>query len=209
MIFLCSPGNPVGNIIRMELLSKILECCRKRQIRMVMDECFYEFLDSWQEHTLQQKAAEYPNLFILRAFTKMYAMPGLRLGYGICSDAGLIRKMEGMRQPWSVSVVAQEAGAAAVGDVLHPVRTREYIRRERNWLVGQLDEIGVRYFTPAANYIFVRSEFDLCEELKKCGILIRDCSNYEGLGKGYYRFAVKKRQENQRLVEELRRIYGI
>ena len=46
---------------------------------MVMDECFYEFLDSWQEHTLQQKAAEYPNLFILRAFTKMYAMPGLRL----------------------------------------------------------------------------------------------------------------------------------
>ena len=209
MIFLCSPGNPVGNIIRMELLSKILECCRKRQIRMVMDECFYEFLDSWQEHTLQQKAAEYPNLFILRAFTKMYAMPGLRLGYGICSDAGLIRKMEGMRQPWSVSVVAQEAGAAAVGDVLHPVRTREYIRRERNWLVGQLDEIGVRDFTPAANYIFVRSEFDLCEELKKCGILIRDCSNYEGLGKGYYRFAVKKRQENQRLVEELRRIYGI
>ena len=67
----------------------------------------------------------------------------------------------------------------------------------------------MRYYTPTANYIFIKSGADLCGELKKCGILIRDCSNYEGLTKGYYRFAVKKRQENQRLVEELRRIYQI
>lgn len=208
MIFLCSPGNPVGNVIGRELLLRILRRCKRKQIRMVMDECFYDFLDCRQEHTLQQETAEYPNLFILRAFTKMYAMPGLRLGYGLCGDVELIQRMERMRQPWNVSIVAQEAGTAAVRDTRHPERTRAYIREEREWFVRQLDEIGVRYYTPMANYIFVRSEFDLYEELKKSGILIRDCSNYEGLYKGYYRFAIKQRGENQRLVKELGRIYG-
>lgn len=206
MIFLCSPGNPVGNVISQKLLLRILRRCKEKGIRMVMDECFCEFLDSWEEHTLQHKADEYPQLFILRAFTKMYGMPGLRLGYGICSDSRLIRRMEAMRQPWSVSVVAQDAGVAAVRDTAHPVRTREYVRREREWLTRQLEEIGVKYYTPAANYIFIRSDIDLYEELKKCGILIRDCSNYDGLDKGYYRFAVRKRQENERLVKELGRI---
>lgn len=207
MIFLCSPGNPVGNVIGRELLLKILKRCGEKGIRMVMDECFYEFLDSCEEATLKNQAAEYPNLFILQAFTKMYAMPGLRLGYGICSDLNLIRTMERMRQPWSVSVVAQEAGVAAVKDFMHPVQTRDYIRKERGWMVEQLEEIHVRYFKPCANYIFIKSEFDLKEELLKCGILIRDCSNYDGLGRGYYRFAVRNHQDNQKLLEELRRIY--
>ncbi len=206
MIFLCSPANPVGNVIEQELLFQILERCQKKRIRMVMDECFCEFLDDWEARTLQSRAAEYPELFILRAFTKMYGMPGLRLGYGICADLDLTERMERMRQPWSVSVVAQEAGEAAVRDTAHPVRTRDYIRKEREWLTGQLDEMGIRYYTPEANYIFIRSGYDLYEELKKRGILIRDCSNYDGLDKGYYRFAVKKRQENLRLVEELKRI---
>ena len=206
MIFLCSPSNPVGNVISQTLLLRILERCKEKEIRMVMDECFYEFLDSWEEHTLQHKIGEYPQLFILRAFTKMYGMPGLRLGYGICCDLGLTKRMERMRQPWSVSVVAQEAGEAAVRDTAHPVRTREYIRQERKWLTGKLTELGIRYYPPSANYIFVRSEIDLYEELKKYGILIRDCSNYDGLDRGFYRFAVKKRQENVRLVDALRRI---
>lgn len=206
MIFLCSPNNPVGDVIDRELLYQILVRCSKKQICMVMDECFYEFLDSCEDHTLQKQVAEYPNLFIVRAFTKMYAMPGLRLGYGISSDTELIGRMEEMRQPWSVSVIAQEAGAAAARDMEHPVRTREYIRKEREWMLGQLTEIGITYYRPEANYIFIRSEFDLYEELLKRGILIRDCSNYDGLEKGYYRFAVKRREENQRLMEELRRM---
>ena len=207
MIFLCSPSNPVGNVIEYKLLLQILERCRDKNIRMVMDECFCEFLDSWEEHTLQEQVREYPNLFILRAFTKMYAMPGLRLGYGMCSDQGLLDQMERMRQPWSVSVVAQEAGEAALRDREHPVRTREYIRRERVRILKELDRLGIRYYPPMANYIFVRSESDLYEELKRRGILIRDCSNYDGLNRGYYRFAVRKKEENTRLLEELKMIY--
>lgn len=207
MIFLCSPSNPVGDVIEKGLLLRILKQCKDKKIRMVMDESFYEFLDSWEGATLQQQIKEYPNLFILRAFTKMYGMPGLRLGYGMCSDSGLLKKMERMRQPWSVSVVAQEAGAAAVKDQMHPIRTREFLRAERSWMVEELKRIGVRYFMPSANYIFIKSAYDLYEELLKCGILIRDCSNYDGLDKGYYRFAIRKHQDNQRLLEEIKRIY--
>lgn len=206
MIFLCSPSNPVGNVIEQELLLRILARCKEKGIRMVMDESFCEFLDEWEAHTLLRQTAKYPELFVLRAFTKMYGMPGLRLGYGVCGDLELLKRLERMRQPWSISVVAQEAGEAAVRDTAHPARTREYIRKEREWLLCRLDEIGIKYYTPEANYIFIRSEYDLYEELKKRGILIRDCSNYDGLDKGYYRFAVKKREENLRLAEELRRI---
>lgn len=208
IIFLCSPGNPVGNVIGRELLIRILRRCREKKIRMVMDECFYEFLDAWEEATLERQVKDYPNLFILRAFTKMYAIPGLRLGYGICSDKKLIQAMERMRQPWSVSVVAQEAGVAAVGDAHHPVRTREYIRKEREWMEAQLEEIGVRYYKPWANYFFVKSEFELREKLLECGILIRDCRNYDGLEKGYYRFAIRNHRDNERLLKELGRIYA-
>lgn len=206
MIFLCSPNNPVGNVIEPDLLRRVLRRCKEKGICMVMDECFCEFLDSWEEHTLLTMITEYPNLFIIRAFTKMYAMPGLRLGYGVCSDARLIGRMEELRQPWSVSVIAQEAGVAAVKDTGHPARTRAYIWQEREWIVEQLRAMGVRYYTPAANYVFLRSEHDLYGELRKHGILIRDCSNYDGLCKGYYRFAVRRRQENLRLMEALRQI---
>lgn len=207
LIFLCSPSNPVGNVIEHQLLLRILNYCQAHQIRMVVDECFYEFLDAWQEHTLQFETEQYPELFILRAFTKMHAMPGLRLGYGLCQDIGLIERMELLRQPWSVSTVAQAAGYAAVCDTNHVTRTRDFIRQERDWLLAGLDRIGVTYYKPTANFIFFKSSYPLYEMLKDDQILIRDCSNYDGLTKGYYRIAIRRRAENERLLGALEVIY--
>ncbi len=207
MIFLCSPANPVGNVIDRKLLLKILERCRKYQIRMVMDECFYEFLDTWQTDTLQQEVILNPQLFVLRAFTKMHAMPGLRLGYGMCSDTELIQRMEQLRQPWSISVVAQAAGLAAVYDSGHVSRTRSLIRTEREWMMAELTRIGITFFPPRANYIFLKSSYSLDEELKAKKILIRNCSNYDGLENGYYRIAIRCRKENQLLIDALTEVY--
>lgn len=208
MIFLCSPNNPVGNVIDHELLLEIVKHCRQNQIRMVMDECFNEFLDTWQQETLLLQTEEYPQLFILQAFTKMYAMAGLRLGYGVCSDLALMERLNQMRQPWSVSVVAQAAGVAAVADADWPSKTRQYINKERKWLVGELQAIGICCYPSSANYIFMKSEFDLYEELLRRQILIRDCSNYDGLTKGYYRIAVRLQAENRKLVAALTEICG-
>lgn len=207
MAFLCSPDNPTGQVIRKDLLRKIIQKCKEYHILLVLDECFYEFLEDQEDVLTPKEALESPCVFLMRAFTKMYAMPGLRLGYGFSADEGLLERLSLVRQPWSVSVAAQEAGLAALSEADRVERTRAFVKEERRWMEERLDQIGVKHFPSAANYILLRSSYDLSQRLKEKKILIRDCSNYEGLEKGYYRTAVKLRSENEQLLEALEEIY--
>lgn len=207
IIFLCSPDNPSGRTIETKLLKKILARCAKYKIRVVLDECFYEFLEEPEKCSMQDEIAKFPELVILRAFTKMYGMPGLRLGYALCSDQQFLEKIEAVRQPWGVSTQAQAAGVAALKGQELVNRTREYVLKERKWLECQFRRLGIQYFPSQANYILLKSDYDLFSLLKEKHILIRDCSNYEGLGKGYYRTAVKLHGQNQLLIEALEAIY--
>ena len=116
LVFLCNPNNPTGLTIPQELLLKILDNCRERNIYLVLDECFIEFLPEPEKVTMQGKLDEYPNLLILRAFTKIYAMPGLRLGYLLCSDEDLLDRISRSMQSWNVSIPAQMAGLAALNE---------------------------------------------------------------------------------------------
>lgn len=208
MIFLCSPDNPTGKIVERQLLLRILKRCEELGILMVLDESFYEFAKRPMDCTMQAFVSGHPQLFLLRAFTKMYAMAGLRLGYGMTSNIRLLEQMEEVMQPWSVSSVAQAAAVAALNDRDRVQMTREYIRKERNWMEHKLKEIGVCFFASAVNYMLLKSPYDLAEILRKEGLLIRDCSNYEGLGPGYYRIAVKTRKENEKLMDALAAIYS-
>lgn len=207
IIFLCTPDNPTGNLIEMSLLIKIAEKCERLGIRMVLDECFCEFIEDRSQILTESAVYLYPHIFLLRAFTKMHSMPGLRLGYGITSDRKLLDKVRKVRQPWSVSGPAQAAGIAALGETDRIKKTREYVSRERNYLQGEFDRIGVEYVTSLANYILLKSHYDLFNILLQKNILIRDCSNYKGLGTGFYRIAVKTREENRLLVKALEDIY--
>lgn len=207
MIFLCSPDNPTGQELEKGLLLKIIQKCEMHHIRLVLDECFYEFLEQQENVLTPKEALLSPQVFLMRAFTKMHAMPGLRLGYGICADEGLLDRLRTVRQPWSVSVTAQAAGIAALYDTQRVEATRRFAARERKKMERELERMGVIYFPSAANYILLKSEYDLFELLKKKNILIRDCSNYEGLSKGFYRVAVKNEAENEKLLEALSEIY--
>ena len=208
MIFLCSPSNPVGNTIEKDLLIDIMRKCRTHNIRMVVDECFYEFLNNHRSETLQEHIEDNPHLFILRAFTKIHAMPGIRLGYAITSDLKFIDRLDSVRQPWSVSVVAQEAGLAALNESDRAEETRRFVKSQREWMEREFKRIGIKYYPPSANYVFLKSHYDLFNELKDRGILIRDCSDYDGLTTGYYRVAVRNSDENIALIKELEDIYS-
>lgn len=206
IVFLCSPGNPAGAIIDRKLLLKAIQLCEQFRIRLVVDECFGGLLEEPEAHSVIKNTVRYPHLIVVRAFTKTFAMPGLRLGYGVTSDTGLTGKMEQMRQPWSVSVPAQEAGIAAL-DEAAPVREAgRLIFEERRFLEEQLERLKIEYIPSDANYILMYSKIDLFHELKKYNILIRDCSDYRGLTKGWYRTAVRRRKENQVLVQALEKI---
>lgn len=208
LVFLCSPDNPSGCVIEKPLMDRIRKCCREKGIYMVLDECFLDFLPEEKALTQLGYYQNSPHLFILRAFTKIHAMPGLRLGYGISSDANLLEDMIQKRQPWSVSGLAQAAGCAAIGEKDRIEKTRQYIIEERTWMETRLRETGIVYYPSQANYILLKSPYPLFDELKKRGFLIRDCSNYRGLTKEYYRIAVKKREENEKLMEALAAIYN-
>ena len=114
ILFLCEPNNPTGRTTPRALLLRILERCAACGTRLVVDECFNEFLDDPAAHTLLGELEGHENLLLLRAFTKWYAMAGVRLGYALCADGALLERMRAAGQPWAVSALAQAAGEAAL-----------------------------------------------------------------------------------------------
>jgi len=207
MVFLCQPNNPTGRLADRELLLSVLEKCRAVGARLVMDECFIGLLDAPGSFSLRDRLNAYPNLLILRAFTKLYAMPGLRLGYALSSDAALLGRLCEAAQPWAVSLPAQAAGIAALGETAYVREVLSLLRAERPFLTGELTRAGAEVLGASANYVFFRSpDAKLCEKLLDRGILLRDCSNYRGLGPGYCRAAVRTHADNLRLAQAVRDI---
>lgn len=208
MLFICNPNNPTGQVTEKALLEKILKKCEKHKILLVIDECFNDFLEEPDIYTMKALLQESEYLFILKAFTKMYAIPGVRLGYGMTSNQEICRGIEASGQAWSVSVIAQEAGIWATQEEDYVLRTKKLIAQERTYLKQQLEQIGMRVYEPFVNYIFFKNPYgiDLSYGLRKQGILIRSCSNYNGLDKQYYRVAIKTHQLNEKLIEAFRKI---
>ncbi|MDD4851008.1 MAG: aminotransferase class I/II-fold pyridoxal phosphate-dependent enzyme, partial [Gemmiger sp.] len=208
MVFLCEPNNPTGLVTPRSLLDAILARCRAVGAVLVLDECFGDFLPEPAAHTLKQKAllAANPNLIILSAFTKLYAMAGVRLGYGICAGAAQMEAMRGAGQPWAVSTLAQAAGLAALREKDYVENVRRLIATERPWLATALTALGLRVVPGQANYLLFEAPCPLCAPLRQKGILLRSCADYAGLGAAWYRTAVRTHPENARLVAAIQEV---
>ncbi len=204
LLFLCNPNNPTGLLIPEELLEQILDRCREKQVLAVLDECFNGLTDQGEDLSMKRMLPANPWLFLLKAFTKLYGMAGLRLGYGISWNEELLWKMRQVLQPWNVSLPAQMAGVAAVKEQEFAKKSRSYLAKEREWLKSELKELGFFCYDSRANYIFFQGQKDLWQQCMEQGILIRDCSNYRGLEPGYFRIAVRTRQENRELLQILK-----
>ncbi len=203
VIVLCNPNNPVGNLIDKELMKRILQEAEEKKKRLFIDECFMEFTGEEQEYSLIPSVRKYTGLFILKAFTKTYAMAGIRLGYGITRDNRLLQDMTAAGAPWSVSGIAQRAGTAALKETEYVKRAVEMIEREREFLTAGLKRLGFTVYPSNANYLLFRAEEELYERLLAEGVLIRQCGNYRGLGEAYYRICVGLHKDNEQLLEIL------
>lgn len=202
VVFLCEPNNPTGVTSSRPLLERVLERCRETGALLVVDECFGDFLDRPEDHTMVPRLEEH--LLILKAFTKFYAMAGLRLGYCLSGDHALLEAMARAGQPWPVSTPAQAAGAAALEENDYARRLRELIQAQRPWLAERLRALGCSVVPGEANYLlFFCPVPELETKLRRRGVLIRNCANYLGLCPGWYRVAVRTGPENQRLVAAL------
>lgn len=213
MLFLCNPNNPTGQLVTKEFLLTLIRRCKALGILLFVDECFNEFLDQPQEYSTKEFLKVFDNLIILKAFTKIYAMAGIRLGHCISGNAGLLKKIREAGQPWSVSAPAQIAGIRAMEEKDYLIQTKKLILKERNYLIPHLMELQIDVIASNANYIFIKdscsTEKPLHEMLFEKGILIRNCDNYNGLGPGYYRICIKKHEENMKLIKALREMKAV
>ena len=206
LVFLANPNNPVGNLVEPELIFQIAEKCRQCDITLVLDECFMELTGKEQTYSFLKRLDEFPNVVVIRAFTKLYAIPGVRLGYLVC-EQNLAEKIRLQLPEWNLSVFAQRAGVAAIKEQEYIARAVVCIQTQRQFLLEELQAAGCSVFDSDADYLLFYSEMPLYELFLQRGILIRDCSNFRGLQRGYYRIAVKSEEQNRMFAEVLREIH--
>lgn len=209
MIFLCNPANPTGAVLERAAMDRILAFCESRGIFAVVDECFMDFLEKPEDRSSMPwiREGKGENLFLLQAFTKSFAMAGLRAGYGFSGDEGLLRRMEESWQPWSVSIPAQAAALSTFGKEREPFlrETRTLLKEERPLLSEGLQSLGFTVFPSAANFLLFKdgkpeAESRLYEYCLEHGVLIRACGNYEGLDKRFYRVCIRGHEDNDYLL---------
>jgi threonine-phosphate decarboxylase len=204
LLFLCNPNNPTGLLSGRELLLQLLDLCRERGTVVAMDECFLDFCEDAADCSLVSALAQYPELIIIKAFTKTCAMAGLRLGYALCGSTELAEKLRDCGQPWAVSAVAQAAGEAALREEAYINRLRALITAERRRLIPALEALGLRVIPGEANFLLFRADDPaLARRLRERGILVRGCGNFEGLDEHWIRVAVRSGEENNSLCRAL------
>ena len=204
LLILCSPNNPTGKLYGRDTLRELCGECAECGTVLLCDECFIDLCENGSANSAKQFLNR--NVIILNAFTKTYAMAGLRLGYALFGSRELAEKVRGTGQFWSVSTVAQAAGIAALGEREYVGRARKVITEERNYLCEKLTGFGFDVFPSDANFILFRCGLPLDELLLSEGIMIRNCANYIGLGEGSFRIAVRLHGENEALIEAIERV---
>ena len=204
LFIMANPANPTGRLTDQETMKMLAKTCEEAGTVMVADECFMELTQEPEAHTMTKLLSDYPNILVLRAFTKTFAIPGIRLGYLLCGDEKVAGRIALRLPEWNVSLPAQAAGLAAMDQEGYLNASKIFVKTQREFLVKGLQKLGARVYPSDANFIlFQWKDETLYEKLLSHGFLIRDCSDYEGLGKGYYRIAVKNRMENEALLQTM------
>ena len=213
IVFLCNPNNPTSILTPHDTVIEIVEEALKNDALLFLDEDFLEFVDNEKQVSLVNKINDYPNLFVLRSFTKAFGLTGLRIGYGVSSEE-IVELLHNAKIPWNTNCLGQAAAVAALTDTEYMKRSLELIRNERAFLTQKLAQLrGFEQYPADANFILINikesgfTAAELREKMLEYGVLIRDCSSFRGLDNYHIRVAVKTRQENQRLIDAFMNVF--
>jgi len=209
LVFIGQPNNPTGQLCPTPALRTLVAA--HPECHFIIDEAFGDFVENFDSLTQNRPA----NVTVLLSLTKIFAIPGLRLGCAV-TDAALASRVRERQTPWSVNTLAQAVGVAALQDANYVSRSRAMVRTERDWLWNELSHItGLVPYPGVANFLLVRLNGSTADTnalaknlLVKHGIAIRPCDNYRGLDNHYFRIAVRPRAENERLIDALQACLG-
>ena len=207
VLFLTDPWNPAGKNIDDQLLDMILKKASDEDVKVILDQSFILLSEkAYDRSVISELVGKYDNLIVIRSFTKFLGLPGIRMGYMI-SSAGNILRIRRCLPEWNISTQAEEvmmAGITLAENKKYIDNVLKEIRTGREYLSEELRFMGFRVYDSDTAYILFRSERKLYDRLLENGILIRECSDYNGLGKGYYRTAVKDAGSNRLLVDSIK-----
>ncbi len=211
LLILGNPNNPTGLRIEEETLIEVYKITRERQAILLLDEAFFEFAPQDYDSVDLFKEHKYEGLGIIRAATKFFAIPGIRLGYGLTSQA-IIKEISNLQMPWTVNAFADIAGQYIFDDIDYIKKSKAYIESERNYLLEELSKIkGIKVYKTHSNYILIKllkyNEEYVFNSLLKYGIVIRKCASFKALGNNHIRVAIKNRGNNEMLIKALKNLY--
>ncbi|WP_129596156.1 threonine-phosphate decarboxylase CobD [Anaerophilus nitritogenes] len=209
LVILCNPNNPTSQLIVKSQMKKILNICKARNIHLMMDEAFMEFVENGDQESMIPLLKDYERMYIIKALTKFYALPGLRIGYGLSSNMKILKNIRNNQEPWSINSYAAMAGMV-LKDEVYIQKSKEWITKERKRLYEELIKIKtLKVYPPSSNYIlfkYLGSNKNLKEALLKSKILIRSCDNYKNLDDSFYRIAIKDKECNLKLLKALKEV---
>lgn len=218
LLIICNPNNPTGKFLKLTQTEEILKECNKYDTKLFIDEAFIEFLADGMKESIVNTEENKKNLFVTRAFTKFFAIPGLRLGYGMYFDKELEQKISEKKEPWSVNNIAEMAGLTVLDDTEYIEKTLKWITKEKIYMYEKLNEIsGIKVYETEVNFITGKIDEKLFseglnvkilrEKMLEQGILIRDASNFKFLDERFFRLAIKDRASNDRVIEAMKEIF--
>ncbi|MGL6106616.1 pyridoxal phosphate-dependent aminotransferase [Romboutsia sp.] len=210
-LFICNPNNPNGKV---KDLTELLKLMLENNKLLIVDETFMEFVEDEEKYSLVKYIEKYENLFILKAVTKFFGMPGLRLGYGLSSNKDIIEKIYHYKEPWTINSFADTLSNYIFKDEEYISQSKNYYIQERQYMLKELRSIkNITVYDTDTNFVLIKlstkSANDIKVQLFKEGnILIRDASNFIGLSNDYIRIAIKSHDENELLIKYMKKILG-
>jgi histidinol-phosphate aminotransferase len=204
VIFVANPNNPTGTVVPkrelMEFAGKV-----PADVLLVVDEAYIEFLDDPADFISEIRRGQSPNLLLMRTFSKIFGLAGLRLGYGI-ANPNLITALEKVRQPFNINSIAQAGALAALDDADHMRRTRENNTKGLKLYAETFQRLGLEFVPSAGNFILVRvgEGQRVFEELQKLGVIVRPMGGY--LLPDWIRISVGTPEENERCIAALKSV---
>ena len=210
-LFVCNPNNPNGKV---KDLNELLDLMVENDKLLIIDETFMEFVGEEEKYSLINRIEQTPNLFILKAVTKFFGMPGLRLGYGVTSNKQIINNIYEYKEPWTINSFAENLSNYLFKDKEYINGSKDYYINERKFMLEELRKISrLKVYDTDTNFVLIKLKDGEANSLKlelfeKYNILIRDASNFIGLDKSYIRVAIKSHNDNKVLIESLRKTLG-
>ncbi|UCE57971.1 MAG: threonine-phosphate decarboxylase [Candidatus Bathyarchaeota archaeon] len=210
VIYLCNPNSPTGTLYKKDTVLRVVRLAAEKNILVFLDEDYGDFVADNRRYSMAEYIKRYDNLFIIRSLTKFFALAGLRIGFGIASP-DVLNGLRKLKMPWSVNSLAMFAATEAIKDNDYITRSRLLISRSRRQMQKMLQELPwLRVYPSETNFFLIEiTEGDLTstqlkEGLARKGLLIRDCSDFDGLNNRFFRVSVNKAEENKKLVENLK-----